>query len=257
MSTPPTFAQLHDLAARVARHLSQQQLTLALAESCTGGLLASLLTDIPGSSQFLVGGVVAYSNFAKTTLLNIDPELLETHGAVSAQVARAMAHNARQSLQTELALGVTGITGPGGGTPEKPVGLVYLHLLAPHADQGAMHLWPHDREGNKRANVAAGLHMILRYVEQTKHSPTPSAAASQQDTLLVEASWRNGNWRPQAVWLHGRRLQVIGVGRQERTAAGVWVMTVEFSNGDRAELEVDADSGVWRLRRHWPGRRYA
>jgi PncC family amidohydrolase len=255
---PPTQAQLRKLATGVGQQLTKLELSLALAESCTGGLLSSILTDIPGSSRYVRGGVIAYSNFAKTHLLAIPPEMLEANGAVSAPVARTMAQTIRQHLQTNIGLAVTGITGPGGGTPEKPVGLVYLHLIAEDADQGAMHIWQHDREGNKRANVAAALHLLQRYVEKLANAPHPAAQKTAPSApLLVEATWRGGTWRPQAAWLHGRRQTIIGVGRQQRNAQGQWRLMVEFSNGDRAELQVDVASGVWQLLRHWPARRYA
>lgn len=115
-----------DLAAVVGGLLRDRGLTIGTAESCTGGLVAKRLTDIPGSSDYMVGGVVTYSNRLKTALLDVDPRLLEAHGAVSEEVAAAMVRGARQRLQTDCAISVTGVAGPGGGTAEKPVGLVYV-----------------------------------------------------------------------------------------------------------------------------------
>jgi len=253
----PTLIQLRELSAELGHQLDAHHLTIALAESCTGGLLASILTDIPGSSHYLIGGVVSYSNFAKMQVLGVRAETLEAHGAVSPETAREMARGARALFQTDLAVAITGIAGPGGGTPEKPVGLVYLHLAAEGVDWGEMHVWPHDRIGNKQASVAAALRLALRYVKErtVRVDPKPQPPA-EPPTVLVEASWRGGAWRPEAVWLDGQRKPVVGVGRQERTPEGVWIMTVEFGDGGRAELEADADAGVWRLRRHWPARRY-
>jgi PncC family amidohydrolase len=256
----PTLALLRELSAELGQHLTSHQLTLALAESCTGGLLASILTDIPGSSHYVMGGVVSYSNFAKMRVLGVHAETLEAHGAVSAETAREMARGARALLQTDLAIAITGIAGPGGGTPEKPVGLVYLHLAAEDVDWGEMHVWPYDRTGNKQASVAAALRLALRYVKERtpRIDPKPVAGARREPPpVLVEASWRRGTWEPEAVWLDGQRKPVIGVGRQERTPEGRWIMTVEFSDGGRAELEADPGEGVWRLRRHWPRRSYA
>ncbi len=256
----PTLAQLRELSAELGRHLDEHHLTIALAESCTGGMIASVLTDIAGSSHYVMGGVVSYSNFAKMHVLGVRPETLDAHGAVSAETAQEMARGARALLQTDLAVSVTGIAGPGGGTPEKPVGLVYLHLAASDADWGEMHIWPYDRIGNKRASVAAGLRLALRYVKERtiRVDPKPPAEAGREaaPTILVEASWRAGAWRPQAAWLEGQRKQIIGLGRQERTPEGVWLMTVEFADGGRAELLADEQAGVWRLRRYWPARRY-
>jgi nicotinamide-nucleotide amidase len=106
-------------------------LRLATAESCTGGLVAARLTDVPGSSRSFVGGVVAYADEVKQAELDVPGELLAEHGAVSAEVAAAMAEGARRRLDADVAVAVTGIAGPDGGTPEKPVGLVYLHAAGP------------------------------------------------------------------------------------------------------------------------------
>ncbi len=100
--------------------------TIGLAESCTGGLLAARLTDRPGSSAYVIGGAVVYSNHAKSDLVGVDPELITAHGAVSSEVAQALADGARRRFATSVGVGITGIAGPGGGTPEKPVGLVWF-----------------------------------------------------------------------------------------------------------------------------------
>lgn len=106
--------------------LKEQGKTFSTAESCTGGLVAKLMTDLPGVSDVFMGGVCTYSNQAKADILGIDPALIENNGAVSEPVARAMAENARRIYHTDIAVGITGIAGPGGGTEEKPVGLVYI-----------------------------------------------------------------------------------------------------------------------------------
>ena len=116
------------LASVVARLLTERRLTISTAESCTGGLLAKRLTDIPGSSVYLLRGYVTYSNESKIELLGVTPESLETHGAVSEEVARAMAARCRTRSATDLAVSITGIAGPTGGAAEKPVGLVYVGL---------------------------------------------------------------------------------------------------------------------------------
>jgi nicotinamide-nucleotide amidase len=118
------------LATAVAALLIEKKKTVATAESCTGGLIAKHLTDVAGSSAYFLDGLVTYSNEAKTRLLDVPAELIDSHGAVSAPVADAMAANARRISQSDYAIAVTGIAGPGGGTDEKPVGLVYLALAA-------------------------------------------------------------------------------------------------------------------------------
>lgn len=120
----------HDagLAARVIHALIDAGLTVATAESCTGGLVAARLTDVPGSSACVMGGIVAYDDRVKRDLLGVRAETLERHGAVSAEVVEEMAAGARARLGVDLAVAVSGIAGPGGGSAEKPVGTVYLCL---------------------------------------------------------------------------------------------------------------------------------
>jgi nicotinamide-nucleotide amidase len=119
------------LASVVGELLRSQQQTLAVAESCTGGGLGQMLTQVAGSSAYFLGGVIAYDNAVKVKLLGVDPTVLETQGAVSAAVAEQMALGVQQQLQTDWGLSITGVAGPGGGSPDKPVGLVYIGLAAP------------------------------------------------------------------------------------------------------------------------------
>ena len=112
--------------ARLVERFAHRGLTLSTAESCTGGLIAHRITNVAGASEVFLGGVVAYSNAVKTAQLGVGERMLETHGAVSEPVAREMARGARQRFGADASVGVTGIAGPGGGTPEKPVGLVYV-----------------------------------------------------------------------------------------------------------------------------------
>jgi nicotinamide-nucleotide amidase len=114
---------------------SRSPMTIATAESCTGGLVAARLTELAGSSDYMRGGIVAYSNEAKVALADVAPEVIEEHGAVSAEVARELAEGARSRLDADVGVGVTGIAGPGGGTPEKPVGLVWLSVALPDGHQ--------------------------------------------------------------------------------------------------------------------------
>lgn len=117
-----------DLPEALFAGLRRSKATLAVAESCTGGIVSELITSIPGISEFYLGGVVSYSNQAKTNLLGVSPALIEAHGAVSAEVAEAMASGVRERFGADVAVSTTGVAGPGGGTAEKPVGLVYLGL---------------------------------------------------------------------------------------------------------------------------------
>lgn len=119
-------AELINRAGRLVTRLAERSLMLATAESCTGGLIAGLITEIPGSSAVLERGFVTYSNEAKEQMLGVHPNLLAKHGAVSAEVARAMAEGALMHSAADISIAVTGIAGPGGGTAAKPVGLVHL-----------------------------------------------------------------------------------------------------------------------------------
>ena len=144
--------------------LREQGWKAATAESCTGGMVAGKLTDIAGSSETFAGGVVAYSNELKMSLLDVPAELLETHGAVSAEVAEAMAEGARERLGADVAVSVTGVAGPGGGTEEKPVGLVYLHVSSPAGGEGRRMEWPGDRAIVRSRATVAALQLLRAHV---------------------------------------------------------------------------------------------
>lgn len=119
------------LEEQVGQQLLAQGLTIACAESCTGGLLTSRLTDIAGSSAYVMGSVVSYTNRIKETLVGVQHETLLAHGAVSEETAREMAEGIRRAIETDIGVGITGIAGPGGGTKEKPVGLVFIAVSGP------------------------------------------------------------------------------------------------------------------------------
>ena len=153
--------ELVALAARVVAAYGAQGLTCATAESCTGGLVGHLLTEISGSSASFMGAAVTYSYSAKEQVLGVDADLMEAKGAVSAEVAAAMAVGARELYGVDVAVSITGVAGPTGGTPEKPVGLVYLHLSgADGCEEGRRKVWPSDRRGNKELSAREALAML-------------------------------------------------------------------------------------------------
>jgi nicotinamide-nucleotide amidase len=154
-------------AALVLERLRERGLTLATAESCTGGLVAARLTDVPGSSDVFLGSVVAYSNDVKRAELEVPDDILAVHGAVSAETAAAMAEGARRRLNADIAVSVTGVAGPDGGTPEKPVGLVYLHAAGPHGERTLRLDLPGDRETVRLRAATAALHLVRRLVTET------------------------------------------------------------------------------------------
>ena len=152
---------LHEAAARL---LIDRKLTIATAESCTGGLVTKRLTDIAGSSAYMERGVVTYSNKSKEELLSVPTELLNEHGAVSRETAQAMAEGIRWNAKTDLGLSITGIAGPGGGTPSKPVGLVYIGLATPDGVSVKSFNFPGDRAAVRFASSQKALDMVRRYL---------------------------------------------------------------------------------------------
>jgi nicotinamide-nucleotide amidase len=134
--------------------------TLAVAESCTGGLVGAILSERSGSSAYFRGGMEVYSDDAKTVLADVPPQLLHAHGAVSSVVAAALARGARTRLGATIGLGVTGIAGPTGATPGKPVGLVYIAIDAPARSRVTKRQWTFDRSGNRLASVGVALDLL-------------------------------------------------------------------------------------------------
>jgi PncC family amidohydrolase len=159
-------AVLRSLAERLQGICLGRGLTVALAESCTGGLVAAALTEIPGSSGYFTGGVVSYADAAKASLLGVTEASLTAHGAVSAQVARAMATGVRERLATSLAASVTGIAGPdGGGTAEKPIGLTYVGVADDRGTDVRRFTWTGDRDVNRHESARAALELLIERAE--------------------------------------------------------------------------------------------
>jgi PncC family amidohydrolase len=159
------ISQAGDLEIVVGDLLRSRGLTLALAESCTGGLLGDRITDVSGSSDYFQGAIVAYASDVKQELLGVREETLVRHGAVSEETAREMARGARRVIQADLGVSITGIAGPTGGTPEKPVGLAYIGLAAPDDEWVERHVWEGDRRQNKAQSAEAALDLLRRYLE--------------------------------------------------------------------------------------------
>jgi PncC family amidohydrolase len=166
VASPPTDQQLEVAARRLGAALRQRRWRLASAESCTGGLVGHVVTGVAGSSDYYAGGVISYDNRAKEVQLGVPTELIEAHGAVSVQVAAAMATGVRDRFGVDLGLSVTGVAGPGGGSDQKPVGLVYV-AAARRGRPAAVHReqWSFDRDGNKRASALSVLELATREVE--------------------------------------------------------------------------------------------
>lgn len=162
----PSEQELAEVARRLGDALRDGGWRVATAESSTGGLIGHAITMIPGSSDYYPGGVISYSNRAKEVELGVPAALLAEHGAVSPEVAVAMAEGARQRFGTELGISVTGVAGPEGGSESKPVGLHWIGIaLRGHPARAEERTFPHDREGNKAAAALQALQLALAEVQ--------------------------------------------------------------------------------------------
>jgi PncC family amidohydrolase len=146
--------------------LRARGLKLATAESCTGGLVADHITDVPGSSDYYVGGVVAYAYEAKVALLHVSWDTLRLHGAVSRETVIEMARGVRTALGADIGVSVSGIAGPGGGIPEKPVGTTWIGLSGRDSDWARKFVWDGDRRANKESSAQAALQFVLDYLNK-------------------------------------------------------------------------------------------
>ncbi len=160
--------------------LRKRELQLAVAESCTGGLIGHRLTNVPGSSDYFLGGVITYANEAKVNLLGVSPATLAIHGAVSKECALEMAQGVRSALQADIGLSVTGIAGPSGGTSEKPVGTVWIGLSSPQGEHARHFLWTGDRLAVKEQSAQAALDILWRYLQKGTHARKKGELDSQR-----------------------------------------------------------------------------
>jgi nicotinamide-nucleotide amidase len=148
----------------ILEELKSRNLTLGVAESCTGGGLGNRITNIPGSSEVFLGGVIAYSNELKMKLLGVKETTLIKHGAVSKETAKEMAHGVRELTGADISVAITGIAGPGGAAPKKPVGLVFMHLTAADTDMGLYQIFPGDRKMVKTRTINYSLNLVKEYL---------------------------------------------------------------------------------------------
>ena len=168
----------------IVKLLIQRNETMATAESCTGGLIANRITNVPGASTVFIAGYVCYANQAKIDMLNVDPQVIKEHGAVSEPVARALAEHARSRAGSNYALGTTGVAGPTGGSPEKPVGTVYVALASTESKTTAKKFFfPTDRETFKELTAQAGFEMLRRTLLQKSNSQTPISKETSTSIL--------------------------------------------------------------------------
>jgi len=155
---------------KVAKILRDSGLTLSVAESCSGGLIAKRITDMPGSSGYFLLGAVTYSNDSKERVLGVPAKLIEKHGAVSSEVALAMAEGVRKVSGSDIAIATTGIAGPDGGTPEKPVGTVFIAIDSPDGSKASLHYFEGDRNAIREATAEAALSLLLHLFSSLPNS---------------------------------------------------------------------------------------
>ena len=157
----------HSLEIELGRLLRLRGWKLASAESCTGGLIADRVTDVPGSSDYFIGGFVSYAYEAKVASLGVSWDTLKAHGAVSRETVLEMARGARTALGADVAVSVSGIAGPGGGLPEKPVGTTFIGLVGPGFERADVFYWKGDRRENKELSADAALRMVIAFLEKS------------------------------------------------------------------------------------------
>lgn len=156
-------------AGRLLEILGERGLTLGVAESCTGGLLGAAITAVPGASNAFAGGFITYTDRLKSDLLGVDAGEIEGHGAVSASVVEAMAHGVRDRMRVDMAIAVSGVAGPGGGTEKKPVGTVWIAIMGPeHLLDVKRYRFDGDREAVRRQSVEAALQRAVDMVEEAE-----------------------------------------------------------------------------------------
>ncbi len=166
------LARLVSLAGQLQERCIAAGITVGTAESCTGGLVASAITSVPGSSAYFIGAIVSYADRIKAELLDVPVATLDGHGAVSAQVARAMAEGARARLGVDIAVAVTGVAGPDGGTATKPVGLTYVAIADVDGADARRYQWSGDRITNQYASAEACLELLLERASTAGSSST-------------------------------------------------------------------------------------
>jgi PncC family amidohydrolase len=228
------------LEAVVGELLREQGLTLALAESCTGGLVGHRITNVPGSSDYYRGAITAYADDVKEAVLHVRGETLADHGAVSEQTAREMARGVREAIGADVGVSVTGIAGPTGGTTEKPVGLVYVAVVAPHGEWVERHVWAGDRRENKVRSADAALDLLRRYLEGLLMSKVPIAVEAHFDV--------EGQITPRRFEWQGSLLAVEGVGRRW-TERAEHCFNVMAMGGRVFQLRLDRETLRWSIAR--------
>jgi PncC family amidohydrolase len=214
------------LEVLVGELLRRRGMRLSVAESCTGGLIGHRITNVPGSSTYYQGSITAYAYEAKVRLLGIRWETLEKYGAVSQEIALEMARGVRIALAADIGLSVTGIAGPGGGTPQKPVGLTWIGLSAPGEDEAWRYQWQGDRLDVKQQSAEQALRLLADYLDGTGALPD-KGGKNQMEPVQVEARFtQQGEVSPLSFTWNERKYLVTDVGRRWKASDGYHILVM-------------------------------
>jgi PncC family amidohydrolase len=229
---------------RVGKSLVGRGWRLAVAESCTGGLIGHRLTNVPGSSVYFAGGVIAYSNTAKQALLGVSAGTLEKFGAVSRECALEMARGARTALQAEVGLSVTGIAGPGGGSLEKPVGTVWIGLSTPEGESAWHFNFDGDRLAIKTQAAEKALTLLIDHLAKGASRRQPRRASSLDETEVTTRYDDQGRPVPSTFNWKGQALRVDSLGRRWEDEEGQHILAL-VPGGRVFELLLGPDGRRW------------
>ncbi len=217
---------------------------LAVAESCTGGLIGHRLTNVPGSSTYYLGSITAYAYEAKVRLLGVRWETLETHGAVSEAVVLEMARGVRRALAADVGLSVSGIAGPGGGTPEKPVGTTWIGLSTPRGDSALVTVGQGDRLANKEHSAEEALQLLARTLQtMPEDSAAPQEGLPGEPVEVTARFERDGGITPLYLHRGGTRLP-LQAGKRWANQSGTHALVL-LPDGSSAHLFFSAETRRW------------
>lgn len=239
--------ETHPIEFVLAEQLTALGWTLALAESCTGGLISHRVTNVAGVSEVYLGGVVAYSNAAKRHLLGVTQDTLDRFGAVSDQTVKEMAQGVKQRFNTQAAIAVSGIAGPGGGSSQKPVGTVWIGLAI--LDQAHTHPYRFfgTREQIKQQSAEAALWLLAEQLAQHNNNPALQRHLRASQPIAVEFSGTDiASLRIRAIYWQEQWIAIESIGRRWQDASGSHFLTLSYQ-GKVYEVIVKAD-GCWYLR---------
>jgi nicotinamide-nucleotide amidase len=239
-----------DIELTIGELLRDRGLRLATAESCTGGLIGHRLTNIPGSSDYYLGGVVAYANVVKAGMLGVRQQTLDESGAVSRETVLEMASGVRRVLRADIGLSVSGVAGPGGGTPDKPVGLVWIGLIAPQAIAARRFRFEGARLAVKAQAAQAALELLEDYLQGRLAGAGDAIQVSREPGVPVDVQDRRnaqGQVQPVSLALDGISYRIESIGRRWQDSEGEHIL-VMIKGGKVFELVHASPGGTWTAR---------